>query len=163
MLTTRFIGDAGLRYGDDTIERPCWEVMNTRGEVIAQVFDTGGYDLFRFELWHEGVMWNGDSVEDAVRSFALANWIEAPDAIHRLALRGDGLEVTPVSHDPVSDSCEPCSPEDASMWSVYIHRDGQGVQCIADWQWSEQAYYHAAELLAAYPNLAQHGIVDGSL
>lgn len=83
--------------------------------------------------------------------------------IHRLALKGDGIEVSAVAYDPVSDSCEVCEPKDATMWSVYIHRDGKGVQCVADWKHKGSAFLHAMELLTTYPNLAHHGINDGSL
>ena len=87
-----------------------------------------------------------------------------PVVIHRLALRGDGIEVSAVREvdGAFSHHCEVCTEAEATMWSVYIHIDGEGVDCVADWQTYLQAHAHAAELLAAYPNLAHHGIYNGS-
>jgi hypothetical protein len=81
--------------------------------------------------------------------------------IHDLAVKGDGIEISPVKED--ATSVEVCSPADATAWSVYIHRDGDGVECIADWDHPGQAERHARELLSAYSNLAEHGIIRGGV
>lgn len=85
-----------------------------------------------------------------------ARYIIEPTRVHSLARQGDGLEIAPVREE--AGDCAVCQPHEATMWSVYIHREGQGVQCIADWNTPEQCEAHAAELLASYPNLKAHGI-----
>lgn len=142
-----------LRIEDDTIDKPCWRLNTARGWHVADIFEAGPN---QFELWHEGAMWDGSSVDACARSFMIARDMTPAADIHLLALHGDGLEVSPVREE--DGCCEVCEPDEATMWSVYIHRDGEGVQCVADWDQPEQAMLHARELLASYPCLARHGI-----
>lgn len=154
MWTIKNAGQQPLRVEDDTVDKPCWHLITARGEHIADIFEAAPG---QFELWHEGLMWDGADVDTCARSFMFARSIIAPDQIHRLAIKGDGLEVSPVCEDDAG-GCYVCEPEEATMWSVYVHIDGQGVQCVADWDQPEQAERHARELIAAYPCLARHGI-----
>ncbi len=153
MWTIKNAGQQPLRVEEDTVDKPCWHLITARGEHVADIFESapGCY-----ELWHAGYLWDGASVDACARSFMFARNIIPPDQIHALALKGDGLEVSPVREE--DGNCEVCEPEEATMWSVYIHIDGQGVQCVADWDQPEQAEHHARELIAAYPCLARHGI-----
>ena len=46
----------------------------------------------------------------------------------------DDIEVHPVCTYADGDKiiCEPCEPQDAEFWSVYVHYVGGGLNCIAD-------------------------------
>lgn len=61
----------------------------------------------------------------------------------------DATEITPCAidfydpDDPKKQSVEPCEPEDADMWSVYLHLKEGGVECIADCATEEDAIFVA--------------------
>lgn len=82
--------------------------------------------------------------------------IARPDILSRLAREGDGIEVSPVREH--NGTAEVCEPDEATMWSVYIHRMWVGVTCIADYADEQDALDYARELLTVYPNLMAHGI-----
>jgi hypothetical protein len=58
----------------------------------------------------------------------------------------DGFEVHPckivdedINLDPKIQAVEQCEPEEAQFWSVYIHYEGGGLDCIADCDTEELA------------------------
>ncbi len=57
----------------------------------------------------------------------------------------DDIEVMPVFEDS-NGNCEPCEPEQANLYSVYLHQVTGGVQCIADLPTEKEAN-ELAELL----------------
>ncbi|MBN9491653.1 MAG: hypothetical protein J0H44_30820 [Alphaproteobacteria bacterium] len=89
------------------------------------------------------------------------------DYLTNLIAQGDGVEVMPCATD--GERCEPCSADQADMWSVYIHRDGHGVQCIGDFEIEGNnrnsakaaAIRYAEALIKLHPQLCKHGVVVG--
>lgn len=95
--------------------------------------------------------------------------IEVEDAaygdVSEIIAKGDGLEVSPVIDD--GECCYVCEEGEETMWSVYVHLDGEGVQCIADFEVKDYvtraaaeglAFAYAKRLLELYPQLLKHGI-----
>ena len=96
----------------------------------------------------------------------MTNAVSAGD-LAKLVAHGDGVEVMPCATD--GERCEPCSADQADMWSVYIHRDGHGVQCIGDFEIEGDyrnsakaaAIRYAEALIKLHPQLRKHGVVVG--
>ena len=71
----------------------------------------------------------------------------------------DAVEVHPVCEDAerVCEGVEEGDPS-TSFWSVYLHRRGGGVECIADCPSREIAFAIAAALECAWPEpLTEYG------
>jgi hypothetical protein len=96
----------------------------------------------------------------------ISNAVSVADLADLIA-HGDGVEVMPCATD--GESCEPCPADAADMWSVYIHRDGHGVQCIGDFEIQDDhrdsakaaAIRYAESLLEQHPQLRKYGVVVG--
>lgn len=58
------------------------------------------------------------------------------------------IEVIPVYDN--GDFVEPCEPENADYWGVYLHQKTGGVQCVADLPNKELAEAFAAVIKAIY-------------
>lgn len=60
----------------------------------------------------------------------------------------DDIEIMPVFEDN-NGNCEPCEPEQANFYSVYLHQVTGGVQCIADLPTEKEANEFAKLLKTA--------------
>lgn len=88
----------------------------------------------------------GDGYEIAIGKVrkAIAN-IKFLDLVPKLAKDMkdapiDNLEVHPCMEINEEGDVEQCEPEEAQFWSVYVHYEGGGLDCIADCDTSDQAY-----------------------
>lgn len=70
----------------------------------------------------------------------------------------DGVEVSPMFDG--GDFAEPCEPEDATHWTVFVHLKTGGREAVWDFPSRRLARIYAYDLVETYSSLATHGLID---
>jgi hypothetical protein len=129
-----------------------YEFLPWLNYIITHFLNPWGYTL------KGKVIWQGEDIDDRGAIFVIDNNVttvdfedDLPEETKQVSFTGktylytvlmnidrygwDTLEVHPVkniSTDSESTQFEQCEPNEADMWSVYIHMPDQGLECIAD-------------------------------